>query len=1014
MSDEGWDPATISAVAALVIAVVAIFIAMAQALQQYFITGQLIRLCDSVVFGPMPGKGHRIWQASQFRFRVVYSIPQISLQTDLWPDGGGTITKSYNTGRHSLPRLADPNNQPGSDSELDSDSYKSSASSESSLSRWRTTRRRRGFVVKKPETWKSRFTSRLRRFPWITSSGPDIEKTESSVDDPTSFVEKRSRFLPSFLPLWRRRQQHSSRSSTSISESSSSRSDVDSEINRARATSKMAQRREDLWRRISARMRQREPEDAVTEEVYRPPQRRKPVASRPSLPGVGEASWVSFCRAIEFPCGSSVRIDLVKYDADRCPGDLVCAPMQVSMREVVLMALMAGMDLTSASFAEKSVSMQGAVGTLTSSNHPVLGPILHFTPRNLKASVPMALGAGGLGVRGTVDQRWMARTWNVCSVAKQYYNSTKRRTTRRLDDRWIRDNKGVKGYEIHRPDEFRKGAAGKKGSNGATKGKGKGKDRETVEPPTVVVRQGNAVQVPRSQDGHWTIDLPVEELSRHMLDEMAARKAARHAARLASEAETNAAFIHHPLPPPPPPPMMFPRPARQATVEAVPDEGEQDSQSPAAASGVDMGHLPPPLPRTTGRRTTVEDTSDVEIIVVKSSDDQSTHEPPSGPSVERVKTAKDLQAARTERLLKIQQDRELVEESVKRQAMSSPYEEAATAVDATRNTRSLPLLLTNYAHNQPSASTEDAQPKPTTEEEEAASRERMREQQRLQRDEERVERNRARHQAVGLLGVNMFWLSQVDIFAGRWATPWHDPELIPIDTALDGAVTVVLEALLGFLDVGTSLLYTGSRFLTSFSFEKTAEWMFRGAGGRHHSTYPAYAQNGRGGLIAEGRYTGVRIPAIKGCVIPALELLHSYEWQVDSMRHDREMVEEKNVELIRLDAWLSYVGRTEEISGGPHRLLRQTPALVQLLMEEFELDFQNIDLSAEEGGLQDIQGLAANVMDFLTDEELTDAEQLYVLVALLRTVKVAQCVRAGSDTTDLRKILERDVQVYLV
>jgi hypothetical protein len=85
-----------------------------------------------------------------------------------------------------------------------------------------------------------------------------------------------------------------------------------------------------------------------------------------------------------------------------------------------------------------------------------------------------------------------------------------------------------------------------------------------------------------------------------------------------------------------------------------------------------------------------------------------------------------------------------------------------------------------------------------------------------------------------------------------------------------------------------------------------------------------------------------------------------------------------------------------------------------LIMEEFEIDFQNIDLSAQEGGLQDIQGLVANVMDFLADEELSDAEQLYILIALLRTVKVCQCILAGPGTFELRDILLKDVQVHLV
>lgn len=53
-------------------------------------------------------------------------------------------------------------------------------------------------------------------------------------------------------------------------------------------------------------------------------------------------------------------------------------------------------------------------------------------------------------------------------------------------------------------------------------------------------------------------------------------------------------------------------------------------------------------------------------------------------------------------------------------------------------------------------------------------------------------------------------------------------------------------------------------------------------------------------------------------------------------------------------------------------------------------------------------------MDFLTDEELTQPEQLYVLVALLRGIKAARCVLAGSDTSQVMDILLKDVQAHLV
>lgn len=42
--------------------------------------------------------------------------------------------------------------------------------------------------------------------------------------------------------------------------------------------------------------------------------------------------------------------DFVEYDADRCPLDLVSALMQVSMKDIIVMGLMAGMEITRASF----------------------------------------------------------------------------------------------------------------------------------------------------------------------------------------------------------------------------------------------------------------------------------------------------------------------------------------------------------------------------------------------------------------------------------------------------------------------------------------------------------------------------------------------------------------------------------------------------------------------------------------------------------------------------------------
>lgn len=98
------DATTAAAVAALVVSVLAMTIATAQVLQQYLNTGQLIRICDSVVYGKMPGQGRRVWQYSQFRFRVVYSVPQVCLRPSLWKASLPQYV-SYERGLLPLPDL---------------------------------------------------------------------------------------------------------------------------------------------------------------------------------------------------------------------------------------------------------------------------------------------------------------------------------------------------------------------------------------------------------------------------------------------------------------------------------------------------------------------------------------------------------------------------------------------------------------------------------------------------------------------------------------------------------------------------------------------------------------------------------------------------------------------------------------------------------------------------------------------------------------------------------------------
>lgn len=254
-----------AAIAALAVAFVALIVAFAQALQQYLVSGQLIRICDSVVYGKLPGQGHRIWQYSQFRFRVVYSIPQISLSPSLW------------LGISSHTRASD---------------------------------------------------TKSRALPSLKVSGTNVNQTSIA----------------------------------------------------------------------------------------------------------GEASWVSFTRAVQHPCGQSLRYRMVEGDADRCPADLPVVPMQLSMRDVVVAAIMAGMNCTDVSFPSQSLSMQGDVGTITSSRHPVLGALIHFAPKQPYEEH---------GIRandGTVSADWVARMVDIVTVAGYRYDSRDRKHFEEDESSWAKSS----------------------------------------------------------------------------------------------------------------------------------------------------------------------------------------------------------------------------------------------------------------------------------------------------------------------------------------------------------------------------------------------------------------------------------------------------------------------------------------------------------------------------------------------------------------------------------------------
>lgn len=849
-----WDASTISAVAALAVSFFALLIAAAQAIQQYFITGQLIRLCDSVVYGPFPGTGRRVWQMSQFRFRVLYTMPKFGLAPSLW---SGSMKHDEVTG------------------------FGLSGSN----------------VVMQRPTRLGAGEDTLRSSSWTNMS-----------------------------MLW--------------------------------------------WRRLREKVLNLRP------------------ASKTQVSTVGEAAWASFARAVEPSCSGSWRLTSIECDADRCPSDLVTVPMPVSMRDTAVMALMSGMEVISYSFEEQLLFMHGEIGSITSARHPVLGPILHFTPGQKVLQEYNAFGIElyPLGFKGCIMRKWLIRASGDCTVANRLYDPADMRRVRRLDARWYAELRRMDCFIVQSSAEANMVRhLGRKTQASSDLHESQNElayqSDETKSAPLLPQR--------RLQDGDWVFNY----LERHPSSPADTGRPRENGGTQAKRGAVNVVNMSPSLSKSTPSKQSG-LPQRRATVEDAPEDVNDGDNEPHGSYGSNViddiqggsgSKSSPPHPPF----HTVN--ADSEAVAFRS---------------QREEVAWSRQMQRAEKARAIRRDKKIVQDRVRAGTMSSPY---------ARNPGKQQLLLTDYEHrsrttdaNSTDSDDSDNGPELTAEQEAAREREELRFKQRQEREREREERLKEGGRALPLDRLDMFWYCQIDIFRGTWAM-CQGYSNTPSRTCLSAAIGVVLECLLGFLP-GDSITYTDDSQLTLQSVRETTMWLLAG-----NTTYPAYAINARGGVIASGSYRGVYVPAFGDTPIPVLELLFSHSWQVSSslpnMNRDGE---ELNTELMRLDSWLSWVGRLPMVADGPKQLLKSAPTFVHLLMLEFETDFQLLDLSAHEGGLQDIQKVAANIMDWLLDEDLTDAEQVYVLIAFLRGLKVAQCVLSGPDTTALHRLLHRDVGVHLV
>jgi hypothetical protein len=991
-------------------------------------------MCDSIVYGKMPGKGHRVWQASQFRFRVVYSVPQIRLHSIKWRDRPALVSDDDYYYLNELPEL-------GEDEEV------------VLVKRWVWMLKRRWYWLRQ---YLGQMFRRCIRRRWGNEE-MDLVTTVRVVERERVVVEETRRGVFS--------------------------------------------------RYGERRVRRR---SAFKERLL------------PTNSGFnsGEASWVTFCRTVQPHCRESMTYDMVEGDADRCPPDLPVVPMQISLRDVIVMAFKVGMEVTSAAFAVKMISMQGNAGTITSAQHPILGSLIHFSSnRTWNGFCP-------LGADGRVEQNWIRRMEGLCMVAGRSFSERDRRYHIDTEGNWIRSfgssskavAKGDAGYiptsHSRKPrEEDKLESSDARGRGYALKGTDL-IDTTTRIPSRQPSRQGQKIPVGAidisgmkgAHDGTWSLTQYPEPNAPFSAGEGGAvvypglprlggigppgpprfltyidnedpyprqRRYLGHRrtsssdgniitirrrpwyrrinfARLwgflsrdndsrsvfSSEVDsrvsnggsgqsTTGRIEDNDIPvggiqenkttetvsPSQLESQMTSVPAHPDTIE---DQEKLDKMTaPHRTSPVvvqDYPEDPTQPPRNLGRQPTQRSLNPTVEDAPPEPPTQQKQNEPDGPildipvdnpaSPQRTEPEPDLQFQERRRLAIERQEKlraHRLEEAKDREAVhtatGSHYANLFTSNGEPVGSR--PQLLIGWTH--------------TSAEEEAVRRQNVREEERAARDRARASRRHdiRSQNLANETEVTWFWASQMDIFPGYWVTPWFGLGCFHANIC-SGAVAIILESLLGFSNKEHEPYVRYVKPARSNVYRALRRWTRNG-----HITWPSYAHNARGGVVASVPFSAFKYPEFES-PMPAIDLVSSYDHQVSRTKQITDRDRDNDMcELMLLDSWLSLAGRQKEIISGPSNLLKRTAPLIQYLIDDFQLEFEALEWGRNEGGLQQIQAVAASFMDALSDEMLSEVEQIFLLVAMLRAAKVGFCISNGKDSRIIDDFLKNDAQVYL-
>ncbi|KAL8649935.1 MAG: hypothetical protein Q9226_005366 [Calogaya cf. arnoldii] len=646
--------------------------------------------------------------------------------------------------------------------------------------------------------------------------------------------------------------------------------------------------------------------------------------------------------------------------------------MQVWLRDIAVLGLSIGMRFTSryAQDPNSGLSMVGSAGYITSSKHPILGTILHFAPSNVKDAW-YGFGAGSWGI----EKLWVLRMKGFIPIAGKAYDQREMDYLSELDPEWLPADDGD-----FRPQTRRNYYGLKK-----------------TTPPEQYHERSNYPKKPTSKRGSASsfVNLPVSPSSLSTQSRNS-EKVGGHDLDTAQEAKGAEVVLRR---------ARGPVRQRKFTPELKGEDGNSEDHLSAKRhqnGDEDMDVFPEPLMITSGSGQYGQDFDrrrrhEQDLVNAEENANGVLHSPSHASMVNmeltRTRTHEGSQSHTIQSEGQVENDKR-----TQPQSTAPRYDASTTPPSPVEHRR---LSSDDYEPEKPD-STHQASNKESTTQSQQAKQDAQRQKRIHDRGRKRrAQRNGKENSPYKIVPspVDWRWLSQMDIIPNYWATPWSSES---DGRTSEGAISAVLEALSDHADARTLQYISRDERLEPFS-----QWAEDGK-----STWPIYATNARGGVAVHEDSTKVEFPGFTS-KMPAVRLLLSYRWQTEHYTKPKRP-EETIAELMMLDSWLSMCGRQPEITDGASNLLRNMPKLIQFLFEEFGEGFGNLDRTANEGGLQQIRTVALSLSETLGDEKFSQAEQLFTLVALLRTAKVDLSITDGPETWQVYDALETNTRVWLV